>query len=207
MWGLQRLREEGGVNTSLTSSSINDRHTHSWPLTSSGVTCRSAAWEMMMMMSCIMFLISLFLRHDPEKNSFTTRRAGYHGNRSILHRVGGLQRSDRRSVSTASLLDNTGPSQVVNTTVIYSNVITKQKLDIKIKLSPKSNQGFFSECIQVKPLCKSIITMKGTFKIYRSFIFRQANFQWSALCARTSIKISIFKTLRRLAWKWNYGKS
>ena len=37
-----------------------------------------------------------------------------------------------------------------------------------------------------------------TFKIYHSFIFGQANFQLSARALLANIKITIFKTLRRL---------
>ena len=33
---------------------------------------------------------------------------------------------------------------------------------------------------------------RGTFKIYRSFVFGQANFQWGA-----NIKIAIFQTLNK----------
>ena len=51
----------------------------------------------------------------------------------------------------------------------------------KVKLSPKSNQGFISDWIWVKPLCKSITTRKDAlWRPFRSFLSGQANFQWGA---------------------------
>ena len=75
-------------------------------------------------------------------------------------------------------------------------------LSLKWNSCQKSNQCFMCECIWVKPLCKSIITTKkGTFKIYRSFVFGQANFQWSATGTLTLTSKSLFlKTGRLEEW-------
>ena len=48
---------------------------------------------------------------------------------------------------------------------------------------------------------------RGTFKIYRSFVFGQANFQWNAGHSYASIKFAIFKTLRRLDTTWKFARS
>ena len=53
----------------------------------------------------------------------------------------------------------------------YRNKKTWDKQLVKVKLSPKCNLGFYCECIWVKPSCKSIITKRGTFRIYCIFVF------------------------------------
>ena len=48
---------------------------------------------------------------------------------------------------------------------------------------------------------------RGTFKIYHSFVFGQANFQWECMGhSYASIRISIFKTLKRLDTTWNFAR-
>ena len=79
---------------------------------------------------------------------------------------------------------------------------------IKVKLKPKSNLGFICECIWVKPLCKSTITTKETllrftvvsFSGKLIFIGVQGHFY-------ASIKIAIFKALRRPDTTWNFARS
>ena len=83
-----------------------------------------------------------------------------------------------------------------------SQVYLKTTSLLKVKLSPKSRRGFIWDWIWVKPLCKSIITIRDTFKIYHSFVFGQANFQFSM-----RFQIVIFRTLRRLNATWNFARS
>ena len=71
---------------------------------------------------------------------------------------------------------------------------------IKVKLLPKCNLGSFCQCTWVKPSHKSIITMKAPLIRLNVFLFSgQNHFQWSARgIYYVSIKIAVFKTLRRL---------
>ena len=70
-------------------------------------------------------------------------------------------------------------------------------LGVKVRLSPKCNQGSFCECTRVKCSFKSIITTKA--QLLRFSFSGQNHFQWSARGKyNVSIKISIFKTVRRL---------
>ena len=80
---------------------------------------------------------------------------------------------------------------------------------LKVKLSPKRNLGFFCECIWVKPSCKSMITMKEAFLRFTVFLFSgQTHFQWECYGHfYDSIKISIFKTVRRLDTTWIFAHS
>ena len=71
---------------------------------------------------------------------------------------------------------------------------------LKVKLSPKCNLGFF----WVKPSCES---EKGTFKIDHIFVFGSNSFSVGVLRALASIKIVIFKPLRRLDTTWNFTRS
>ena len=68
---------------------------------------------------------------------------------------------------------------------------------------------FFGECIQVKPSCKSIIMMKEALSRLTVFSFSpQTHFQWECyMHFYTSIKIAIFKTVRRLDITWNFACS
>ena len=71
---------------------------------------------------------------------------------------------------------------------------------LKAKISPKCNLGFFCECICVKPSCESIITTKEALLRFTVFSFLgPTHFQWQCYGHfYDSIKISVFKTLRRL---------
>ena len=71
---------------------------------------------------------------------------------------------------------------------------------IKVKLSPKCNLGCFCEFTWVKPSCKIIITMKEALLRFTVFWFSgRTHFQWECYGhLYDSIKITIFKTLRRL---------
>ena len=71
----------------------------------------------------------------------------------------------------------------------------------------KMQPGFFCECTRVKPLCQSIIMMKEVLLIFTVFSFLgRTHFQWECYgYFRGSIKISIFKTLRRLDTTWNFA--
>ena len=77
-----------------------------------------------------------------------------------------------------------------------------------MKLSPKSNQGFICDWIWVKPSCKSIITTKEALLRFTvvsflgKLIFNGVQGHFYA-----SIKITIFKTLRRLNTTWNCARS
>ena len=74
------------------------------------------------------------------------------------------------------------------------------------KLLSKCNLGFFCECIWVKPSCKRVIRMGEALLRFTVFSFSgQTHFQWE--CFYDSIKISIFKTLRRLDTTWNFARS
>ena len=54
--------------------------------------------------------------------------------------------------------------------------------DVKVKLSPKCNLGFFCECIWVKPLCINIIMTKEALLSFTVFSFSgQTHFQWECL--------------------------
>ena len=59
------------------------------------------------------------------------------------------------------------------------------------------------------PLCKSIITMKEPLLRFTTFLFSgQTHFKWECLGQiNDSIKIAIFKTLRRLDTTWNFARS
>ena len=74
----------------------------------------------------------------------------------------------------------------------------------KAKLSPKCNLE-----TRVKPLCKSIITTKEALLRFTVFSFLgQTRFQWECYGHfHVSIKISIFKTVRRLETTWNFAGS
>ena len=75
----------------------------------------------------------------------------------------------------------------------------------KVKLSPKSNQGFICEWISVKPWCKSIITTKeALLRITVVSFSGKLNFSGVRGHWYASIKITIFKTLRRLNTTWNF---
>ena len=81
---------------------------------------------------------------------------------------------------------------------------------LKAKLSPKCNLGFFfCECIRVKPLCKCIIMTKEALFRFTIFSFSgQTHFQWECYGHYyDSIKIAIFKTLRRLDTTWIFACS
>ena len=80
---------------------------------------------------------------------------------------------------------------------------------LKVKLSAKCNLGFFCQCTRVKPSYKSIITMKEALLRFTVFSFLcQTHFQWECYGHFSdSIKISIFKTLRRLDTTWNFARS
>ena len=68
------------------------------------------------------------------------------------------------------------------------------------KTLAKCNLGFFCECTQVKPLCKSRIMTKEALLRFAVFSFLgQTHFQW--VCHghfSNSTKIAVFKILRRL---------
>ena len=74
----------------------------------------------------------------------------------------------------------------------------------EVKLSPKC---IFCECMQVKPLCKSIIMTKEA--LLRLTVFSsQTHFKWECMgYFYNGIKIAIFKTLRRLDTTWNFACS
>ena len=82
------------------------------------------------------------------------------------------------------------------------------KVSIKVNLSPKSNQGFIWDGIWVKLSCKSIITMKEVLLKFTvvsflgKLIFNGVQGHFYA-----SIKITIFKTLRRNDTTWNFARS
>ena len=79
---------------------------------------------------------------------------------------------------------------------------------LKVKLLPKSNIGFICECIWVKPSCKSIITMKEALLRFTVVSFSGKLIFHGALGhSDASIKIAIFKTLRRLDTTWNFACS
>ena len=82
-------------------------------------------------------------------------------------------------------------------------------INFKVKLSPKCNWDFFYECIWVKPSCKSIIIKKEALLRFTVFSFSaQIHFQWECYGHfYTSIKICIFKTLRRLDTTWDSARS
>ena len=89
----------------------------------------------------------------------------------------------------------------------YSFYWTQQPLSfhrlfkLKVKLSPKSNQSFICDRIWVKPSHKCKITTKEALYFYR---FTVVSFSGKLIFngvqgqSYTSIKIAIFKTLRRL---------
>ena len=84
---------------------------------------------------------------------------------------------------------------------------------IKVKLSPTYNLSFF--CVNVKRVkwvkhsCKSIITMKEALLTFTVVSFSgPTHFQWECLGQISdSIKIAIFKTLRKLDTTWNFACS
>ena len=84
------------------------------------------------------------------------------------------------------------------------NIITP----FKVKLSPKSDLGFICECICVKPLCKSMITTKEAFLRFTVVSFL-GKFIFNGVLGHSnaSIKIAIFKTLRRLDITGNFARS
>ena len=75
-------------------------------------------------------------------------------------------------------------------------------------LSPKSNLGFICECIWVKPSSKSIITTKEALLRFTMVSFSGKHI-FSGVQGHfyTSIKIALFKTLRRLDTTWNFARS
>ena len=79
--------------------------------------------------------------------------------------------------------------------------------NLKAKLLPKCNLGFF--LWMFIPSYKSIITTKEALLRFAVFLFSgQTHFQWE--CKGhfyDSIKISIFKTQRRLDTTWNFARS
>ena len=80
---------------------------------------------------------------------------------------------------------------------------------VKVKLWPKCNLGFLCECTWVKLSCKSIIMTKAPLLRFTVFSFLgQNHFQWECYGHfYDSIKITIFKTLRRLDTTWNFASS
>ena len=77
---------------------------------------------------------------------------------------------------------------------------------LKVKLSPKSDSGFLCNLIWVKPLCKSIITMKETLSRFTVILFLgKLIFNGGQGHFYTSIKIIIFKIQRRLDTTWNFA--
>ena len=87
------------------------------------------------------------------------------------------------------------------TFIVYS-------LHFKVKLSPKSNQGIICDWIWVKPLCKCIITMKEALFRFTIVLFSgKLIFNGVQGHFYASIKIAIFKTLRRLDTTWNFARS
>ena len=78
-----------------------------------------------------------------------------------------------------------------------------------VNLSPKMQPRLFCECIWVKPWCNSTITMKDALLRLTVFSFSaQIHFQWE--CYRhfyASLKISIFKTIRRFDTIWHFAHS
>ena len=79
----------------------------------------------------------------------------------------------------------------------------------KVNLSLKCNLGFFSECIWDKCSCKSIIMTKEILLRFSVFSFSaETHFQWECMGHfYASVKIAIFKTLRRLNTTWNFARS
>ena len=79
---------------------------------------------------------------------------------------------------------------------------------IKAKLLPKCNLGFFYECIWVKPSCKSIIMTEEALSRFTVVSFSgRLIFNGVLRDCYANIKITIFKTLRRLDKTWNFACS
>ena len=72
-----------------------------------------------------------------------------------------------------------------------------------MKLSPKSNQGFICERIWVKPLSKSMITMKESLLKFTVVLFL-GKLIFSGVQGHS---YAIFKTLRRPDKTWNFACS
>ena len=74
----------------------------------------------------------------------------------------------------------------------------------KVKLSPKSNQGFIYDWIWVKPSCEFIITTKEELLRFTVVSFLgKLIFNGVLGHSDSSIKIAIFTTLGRLDTTWN----
>ena len=67
----------------------------------------------------------------------------------------------------------------------------------------------FWKCVSVKPSCKSIITVNKALLRFTIFLFLgQTYFQWECLGHfYATMKIAIFKPLRRLHTTWNFARS
>ena len=80
---------------------------------------------------------------------------------------------------------------------------------LRVKLSPKCSLCFFCDCIWVRPLCKSTMMLKEAPLRFTVLSFSaQTHFQWECMGHfYASIKIAIFKTLRRLDTTWNFACS
>ena len=79
---------------------------------------------------------------------------------------------------------------------------------VKVKLKPKSNRGFNCDWIWVKPLCKSIITMKEAL-LRLTVVSFAGKLIFNGVLGHfyASINIAVFKTLRRLNTTWNFARS
>ena len=81
-------------------------------------------------------------------------------------------------------------------------------VSLKVKVSPKSNRGFICNWIGVKPLCKSIITMKEALLRFTMFAFSGTLIlNGSARGIDTMASKSLFLTQRRLDTTWNFACS
>ena len=78
--------------------------------------------------------------------------------------------------------------------------------DLKWNSRLKSNRGFICDWIWVKSLCKCIITTKAALLRFTVVSFSGKPF-FSGVHFYDSIKISFFKTLRRLDTTWNFARS
>ena len=76
----------------------------------------------------------------------------------------------------------------------------RSRFGLKRNSRQNATWAFFCECKWVKPLCKGIITKEEAHLRFTPFLFSgQTHFQWECYGHfYASIKIAIFKTLRRL---------
>ena len=95
------------------------------------------------------------------------------------------------------------------TTVLVPDERKSHTSKVKIQDIQISNQGFFCECIWVKPSCKILITTKEALLRFAVFSFSgQTHFEWECLGQISdSIKITVFKTLSRLDTTWNFART